>query len=135
MNESQKAIWDDFMTYSKTVNYVKTLLSQGENVVVVIGDRVTACHPYRDTTAPFEAAMTLQVELVRSGVALPIGNDGLPVFAFLAWNSTDPFDAPHEVDLVALAGRPTEAMEAVLDDMEKLGLARSVKPKNHSFEL
>lgn len=137
MTESQQVIWDDFATSSpRTVDRVKTLLNQGENVVVVMSDRVASCYPYRDTTAPIEAAMTLQRELVRqTGVPLPIGNDGHPVFAFLAWKSTDPIDAPSDGGVVGLAGQPTDAMESTLDTLAKLGIATRGKVKNHLFEL
>ena len=136
-SETKKAIWDDFITNSpKSVAYTRRLLGQGENVVVVMGDHVSMCSPHKDTTTPFEAAMTLQEKLVSlTGLPLPIGNDGLPVFALLAWKSTDPFDAPHEVCLVAMAGRPTKAVESALDILEQLGMATLVKPKNHLFEL
>jgi hypothetical protein len=126
------ALWEDFRASSpKTVDNVKTLLSQGKNVVMVMTDRLAACHPYRDRTTPFEAAMTLEEKLVsQTGVPLSIGAEGLPVFAFLAWRSTDPFDTPSESGVVAMAGRPSEAMEPILDSLTQLGIGKCVKQKN-----
>jgi len=51
--------------------------------------------------------MTMQEELVKQGDPLEIGPDGKSRFAFLAWHSTDPIDAPSESGVV-IVGDPTD---------------------------
>jgi hypothetical protein len=128
MNETQQAVWDNFTEdCPATFHRVETLLSQGENVVVVLGDGVSACHPYSETTEPSLAAMTLQKELVRqTGVPLPIGGDGRRRFAFLAWKSTDPIDAPSEISTVALANS-APADRDLYNFAKACGIGKSMK--------
>jgi hypothetical protein len=128
MNETQKAVWDNFTEDSpRTFHRVEKLLSQGENVVVVLGDGVSSCHPYSETTEPSLAAFTLQKEMVRqTGVPLPIGGDGRPRFAFLAWKSTDPLDAPSEISVVSLANN-TPADRDLYNFAKAFGIGESMK--------
>lgn len=104
-NEQQQAVWDNFANdFPSTFHLVEELLSQGQNVVVVLGDGVTGCVTCDETDDVGTVAIALQKRLVRdTGKPLPIDDDGLPHFAFLAWKSTDPIDVPSEITTVALA--------------------------------
>ena len=103
MDTTEQAIWDDFLTYSKIYARVKSMLSNGKNVVVVLLDGVAGLGAYE--TDSFAAVMGVKDELLRNGATLPIANDNLPRMAFIVWKSTDQIDQPEELSTVGFAGR------------------------------
>ncbi len=80
--EPQQAVWDEFaIRYPETRKQVETLLSEGKNVVAVIGNGVAVCCP------------------------LAVSDEGWPRFAFLAWKSSDAVDSPSELASVSWVSR------------------------------
>jgi hypothetical protein len=116
---------DDLNNFPNTVQHVQELLDEGNNVVVVMGNGVVACHPYRKTNDAAAVAMALKARMVEeTGKPLPIGPDGYPRFAYLAWKSTEPIDAPSEGAVVSLAD-PTDL--PLLKLVESAGLGTKHK--------
>jgi|SRR5438876_6327385 len=105
--EPQQAVWDEFaIRYPETRKQVETLLSEGKNVVAVIGNGVAVCCPYRKTNEPRAVSFALAEELVReTGVPLAVSDEGWPRFAFLAWKSSDAVDSPSELASVFWVSR------------------------------
>lgn len=103
MNELEQAIWNDFVTYSKTYAQVKSMLISGKNVVAVLLDGVIGLGAYE--TDPLAAVMKVKNEMVGQGAPLPIGDDNLPTISFIVWRSTDQIDQPEQLSTAALAGR------------------------------
>src|SRR5438874_8025844 len=102
--QQQQAIWENFANYSPaTFATVKDGLSNGQNYVVVLGDKISAGATFSDKD-PHALASSLQAEMVHSsGIPLPVDSEGRSVFAFLVWKNTDPIDAPSEIGATAVA--------------------------------
>jgi len=97
-----QVVIDFFMTLPESVEHVKEFLSQGQNVVAVLGAAGAMIQPYQKTNDTKGLIMTIQEEMVKQGKPLEIGPDGKSCFAYLIWHSTDSIDAPFEAGTVAL---------------------------------
>jgi hypothetical protein len=100
MDQQQKSVWEDFKGYTGTYAEVERQLAAGKSVVAVLTAGSSGLGFY-DGIDPQPSVMRIKEAMEKRGASLPIGGDGLPRLAYIAWKATDSVTSPTEIATVA----------------------------------